>query len=558
MQQSFETQLVQSTLTDCSQTSPDTPNGVISRKSASTVSRIIPLLLLIPPILCTMVLFAWSLMIKSAWLHLVLHIFPPHSSYPMYSMDQSAYDLSIQNSLHDLWKSGSYGMAILIISLSFIIPMIRLIYLLILTLILSFRDKSLCQRALPKCLVADPKESNVHSVMLIALEILNKCSLINIFILVILMSALFVHMDDSVSVDGSKYDEFHIASTVLIQPDLGIVLFGIAMMASSVLTIAVRYQYLPFPSTPNGLTPHTLSRGFDFISSTTPISPNDTVRDKGHSAKRVKSVNGQRLKSRNGITRSRSDSDTQSPLLFSKNYSFRSFCIKMVSFGFLVLVVMGAITVYIAQIAFLEVEYSGQLAEYMDNPSAKRIYSLDGIVESVDTEHNDGNTKFLRILYELFGIILPLITILLLMLLWMIPMPKWIHVRLKGVIWCSHLLNALDVIIVCIVIISQELPPTFRYIVDHQYADYCRKLADQFHDDALCDSMEIRVTLRDGIWVGLVFYVSTWIVVTYSVYFSEDSYSPRQRRKLKIKMKNIQREENGGTTFEKIDENKTL
>ena len=198
------------------------------------------------------------------------------------------------------------------------------------------------------------------------------------------------------------------------------------------------------------------------------------------------------------------------------------------------------------------------MAQYMDHPGAVREYSLDGIVESVDSEHNDGGTKFLRILYELFGIILPLITILLLILLWMIPMPKWIHCRLKGVIWCCHLLNALDVIIICIVITAQELPPTFRYIVDHQYADYCRKLEEQFHDDKLCESMQIAITLKDGIWVGAAFYASTWIVVLYSVYFSEDSYSPRQRRKLKIKMKNMEREEHGGTTFEKIDENKTL
>jgi len=557
MQQSFKTQIVQSALTDCAQQTPSESaigdHGLIIRKSESTASRIIPLLLLIPPILCTMVVFAWSFIINAAWLHLLLEVTPPHSPYPMYSMDQSAFDLSLNHSLHDLWSSHSYGIALLILSLSIILPMIKLLYLLLLTLILSFRDKSCCQRALPKWLVADPKESNVHYAMLITLEMVNKLSLINIFILVILMSALYVHLDDSLSVDGSKYDQFHIASTVLIQPDLGIVLFGIAMTASSVLSIAVKYKYIPSTTSPAA---HALSFPFAPVLNERPppISPHDS--DPHRTAASMPS-----LTSFSGFNRRSSgvDAETQSPLLFSKNYSFRSFCVKMLSFGCLVVVVMGAITVYIAQIAVIEVEYTGQLAPHMDHPGALRVYSLDGIVESVDMERrNDGYTKFLRILYELFGIILPLITILLLILLWMIPMPKWIHLRLKGVIWCCHLLNALDVILICIVIVAQELPSTFRYVVDHQYADYCRKLEEEVHDEGLCQSMNIRVAMRDGIWVGLAFYVSTWIVVVYSVFFSEDSYSPRQRRKLKIKMKNMEREELGGTTFQKIDENKTL
>ncbi len=146
---------------------------------------------------------------------------------------------------------------------------------------------------------------------------------------------------------------FDVMSTIIIEPDLGIVLFGIAMIISF-------YRLSNIPP----------SIKFDITARF------DAVIQQTHNNK--------------------SYNEPKSPLLFSKNYSFRTFCIKMVSFVFFVFVVMGAIALFIAQISFIEIEYVGDISQYMSDPPAKRIYSLDGIVESVDIENNDGNTKFLR------------------------------------------------------------------------------------------------------------------------------------------------------------------
>ena len=572
MQQSFEAQVVQSTLTDCSQrksdddlidsNSEDNDNDNTAKRKRHKLSigeRLIPLIILIPFILCTIILFIWSFIITAAWLHILLNISPPYDTNDtIYSMDKIAYNLSIQNSFKDLWQSGSYGIALLILLLSFIFPMIKLLYILLLVLSNSFKDKQFFIKIIPNFLKPD-KHKN-HSIILIVLEVLNKYSFINIFILVILMSCIYVNIDNDISLDDKishfipkNVSSFHVTSTIIIEPDAGIVIFGVAMIMSSFLTILIKYRYIPFYTLPHNVsnkmsrqqwTIGPFSRMYDSKYSYNNPYPDDN----GSENDEITTPNRRRT---------RRYSEPQSPLLFSKNYSFRTFCIKMTSFIFFVFVVIGAITLIIAQIAFIEVEYIGELSNFMTNPPSQRIYSLDGIVQSVDQENNNGNTKFLRIIYELFGIVLPLITILLLILLWMIPMPKWIHIRLKGIIWCSHMLNSIDVIIISCIIIATELPQLFEYIVKNQYKQYCLSLYNELGLN-LCDSMEIKIYLHDGIWTGIAFYISLWIVVTYSVYFSEDDYSPKQLRKLKIKIKNLERQDSGGAMFDTIDENKTL
>lgn len=537
MQQSFGTQVAQSNLTDCSHRTdienndlidlPDNENNNNSNTSRHRIlsigERLIPLLILIPWILCTIILFIWSFIITSAWLHILLDITAPYSHKSVFSMNKIAYDLSIQHSLNDLSKSGSYGLAIAVLLLSFIFPIIKLLYILFLILLFTFKDKQCCIKCIPKWLKPDHKN---HSIILIILEMLNKYSFINIFILVILMSCIYINIDhdlnltqDFVPSDVNQWiPSFHVISTIIIEPDTGIVLFAIAMIMSCSLTIIIKYRYIPFYTLPDIKGWTFQSRFHDFWNNGnfyhhSQQSQDDTDYEQIQTSSSRESTQAPQR-------RRRRYSEPQSPLLFSKNYSFRTFCIKMTSFMFFVFVVIGAITIFIAQIPFIEIVYIGDLSKFMTNPGSKRIYSLDGIVQSVDNENNDGNTKFLRIIYELFGIVFPLITIVLLILLWMIPMPKWIHIRLKGIIWCTHMLNAIDVVIISCIIIAKELPSLFKYIVQHQYADYCQSLYNHF-GSKLCETMEIKIFLHNGLWTALAFYISLWIVVIYSVLFKK-------------------------------------
>ena len=515
--------------------------------------RLIPLLILMPFVICTIILFIWSFIISSAWLHIFLNITPPHTNGSIFLMDKVGYDLSIQHSFNDLCKARSYGIAFAVLLLSFIFPMIKLLYILFIILLCTFKDKECCIKIIPNWLKPEHKS---HSIILIILEMLNKYSFINIFILVILMSCIYINIDHDISLNDIENTNvifkwipyqtnvFHVLSNIIIEPDTGIVLFGIAMIMSTTLTIIIKYKYIPFYTLPNVSRWTLQSRFLDFWNNNR--SPSDDM-----------DIDQREAGKKETRRRLRRFSEPKSPLLFSKNYSFRTFCIKMTSFVFFIFVIIGAITLFIARFAFIEIEYVGDFSKFMTNPTSNRTYSLDGIVESVDAENNDGNTKFLRIIYELFGIVFPLITILLLILLWMIPMPKWIHIRLKGIIWCSHMLNAIDVIIISSIIVAKELPSTFNYIVQHQYAEYCKSLYDHFGSE-FCQSMEIKIYLRNGVWAAVAFYISLWIVVMYSVYFSEDDYSPKQLRKLKIKIKNIEREKTGGALFDTIDENGTM
>eukprot|EP00484_Ammonia_sp_Unknown_P017433 CAMPEP_0197035252 /NCGR_PEP_ID=MMETSP1384-20130603/13107_1 /TAXON_ID=29189 /ORGANISM="Ammonia sp." /LENGTH=581 /DNA_ID=CAMNT_0042465295 /DNA_START=1 /DNA_END=1746 /DNA_ORIENTATION=+ len=581
MQQSFGTQVVQSNLTDCSQRNTDTEeleiddaNGCgspasddldVDANSPAQVSklslrdRLIPLLVFVPLLLLIFVLFIWAFIITAAWLHIMLHITAPYApDVDIYSMDSKSYDLSIQNSIDDLWHSKSYGIAILVLLLSFIFPLLKLLYILFLTLSHAFRDHALCIKYTPRRLQPN---SGVHRIILIVLEILNKYSFINIFILVILMSSLYINIDDNVAMQQafSKYvpsgfvpsgsaSASHVQSVIVIEPDRGIVVFGVAMILTSLLTIMVREKYVTIF--------HAQAPSLARILSLGKFGQEQKEMEEEAMLKRKK-FDEQGAEYDEARARAHRYGEGQSPLLFSKNYSFRSFCLKMVTFLFFIFMVIGAVCLIIAQLPFLEVEYGGDLAEYMTQPPAQRVYSMDGIVESIEAENNNGKTKFLRVIYEIFVIVFPLITILLLIMLWLIPMPKWVHDRLKDFIWSTHLLNAIDVVVISSVLVQQELPSTFKYIVQHQYADYCASLQKHFGSD-LCGSLDLKIYLRDGVWIAIAFYISMWIVVVYSVHFSVDTYSEKQRRKLKIKIKKMERKGAGENVFKTIDENKTL
>eukprot|EP01084_Bolivina_argentea_P265283 449594_1 len=558
MQQSFQAKVVQSNLTDCSQNndsddsiSIDTP--CIDPNTNTKLGlghRLMSLLILIPPVICTIILFIWSFIQTAAWLHMKLNISNPSTNISIYSMNKDTYNLSIQKSINDLWSSKSYGIAIGILLFSFLFPIIKLLYILFLILSHSFKHNTLCIKYLPQILSPN---SEFHARVLFILELFNKYSFINIFILVILMSCIYININGDMDLNPmsnvTKYfpygdtSAFNVVSIIIIEPDLGIVLFGIAMITSCIITIFIKYKYISFYRLPNIPPQFDITARFDAI-----IHQNKSLKN-NYDEHHPQSVSTAQYNSYN---------EPKSPLLFSKNYSFRTFCFKMTSFVFFIFVIMGAITLFIAQIAFIEIEYIGEIAPYITNPSSKRIYSFNGIVQSVDIENNDGNTKFLRIIYELFGIVFPLITILLLTILWLIPMPKWIHIRLKGIIWWTHMLNAMDVIIISCILIQQELPQTFNYIVHNQYSQYCNQLTLHFGNDTLCQSMDINIYLRSGIWVAIVFYICLWIVVVYSVCFSHDNYSQKQWRKLKFKIKKAEIEDQGGAIFDTIDENKTL
>merc|ERR1712228_617639 len=119
--------------------------------------------------------------------------------------------------------------------------------------------------------------------------------------------------------------------------------------------------------------------------------------------------------------------------------------------------------------------------------------------------------------------------------------------------WCTHMLNAIDVIIISLILVQKELPQTFKYIVHHQYAAYCASLKEHGGDDALCETMAIKISLRYGVWISVAFYICLWIVVVYSVCYSQDEYSPKQFRKMKKKIKKAELENRGGAMFDTID-----
>merc|ERR1712032_1078983 len=162
------------------------------------------------------------------------------------------------------------------------------------------------------------------------------------------MSCMYVRIDKDIFIagDASTFASFHLMSTIIIEPDRGIVLFGIAMILSSVLTIWIKYKYIPF-YTQSQLSPQQSS-------SQKKSSWDDIIKQRNDVQKSIRTNATDDMSAKNEQV-----NKPQSPLLFSKNYSFRTFCLKVINFFLFIFCVCAAITLFIAQIAVVEVEYTG-------------------------------------------------------------------------------------------------------------------------------------------------------------------------------------------------------
>jgi len=120
---------------------------------------------------------------------------------------------------------------------------------------------------------------------------------------------------------------------------------------------------------------------------------------------------------------------------------------------------------------------------------------------------------WLAIIYELVVVVFPILTCLLLMVLWFIPIPHFMYVRIRPTIrafytWCS-----LDIMFVAIVSAKYELRSFYTWLVNNKYTKLC--------DVETCSS--INISVLTGTWFALLGFLSLWIISTYSIYYTEST-----------------------------------
>lgn len=106
-------------------------------------------------------------------------------------------------------------------------------------------------------------------------------------------------------------------------------------------------------------------------------------------------------------------------------------------------------------------------------------------------------------------------------ILWFVPVPNWLHSKLRILIWYSFSLSAIDVMWVTTVSVGYDMGRYSRHVFKVEYFDdfcwYFVKLMEH-----QCPS--VWGEYGEGFFTSLIACIGLWIIVIYSIYYTGAQY----------------------------------
>jgi hypothetical protein len=394
----------------------------------------------------------------SVLIKLMLDGQPPTFSLP------SIFDFGLGNSIHDMWKAGVYVLAIFIALFSGVWPYLKLLLCLF------------CWISPVSVLSAKRRES-----FLMALDALGKWSLIDAFVLILMMVAFHLHI-----VQPGTAGAHETAVYILVNPILGFHLFLIATISSLIISHVIlhfhRFVEKVDQSTHEVLNALDLAESplcehvFQFSDSDSNLHQHSDIFNA--SKVQVPSIHYVQL---TGIGS------------------------RIVS---IFLVLAGGLTVWGVAVPSFEFNFGGAvsiLLEYLHMPVVQRfsVLSLGWNLPDASEFPDSIGSRWVQAVFFLFACVVPMLHVLLMLALWTVRMSKRMQ---RKCFLAAEILNAwsaLEVFVFSIIAAILQIQQFVLFIVGDKCDLINRILAEYFdqvlHGDDQC--FDVRATLQPGCWI---------------------------------------------------------
>ena len=456
------------------------------------------------------------------------------------------FNITIPSSIRDFWKSEAYELAIVIAAASLVWPYIKLIILLIVWLY--------------------PIQQNMRTKIILFIDQAGKWSYMDLYASVVMTVCFYVHT-------SFKFKDLHLDIRIVCEPDIGIVTFVIA----NLLSMAYSHIFI-FWDQKYGYTHHVevwmeensksnllegkdkkklpqINGHNDSMSIARPISANNSIgydsdisrsnviaktppkhvvnvnngniNNKSEIAKDMKLINEPLEKPRykiSGVYESfyrkdihlwRMDKDYK---IFAMLYQSQSI-FGLLAFSFYLMSLLAILYLIIETIYTVPARFDidGIVGIILGSPANVREYNpiqtANELIPSTDKYHS---AIFLSSCYYVTIIIFPIITQIVLILIWFAPVKhKWFVFLLKS-IWFVQAWNAFDVFFIGTISGAIEMNMVSEWIIDSTYPGLCGATDGILVEEFGMGCFNVMGTITKGCWMAGVAATFQW----YSIWFS--------------------------------------
>lgn len=353
------------------------------------------------------------------------------------TMFPSLFNFSLINSVRDMWNAKVYALSILIALFSGVWPYTKLVLLLV-------------------CWCSPARLVNLQwrGRILIMLDAMGKWSLIDSFVLILMMVAFHFTLAPPVT---EMTPEGSIVFKAYVEPHFGFYSFLIATMLSLVITHFV-------------------------------IKMHDLSLEREHSES---SVEGKEA------LWSHASSGTQYRAAY------------LLTIVTVLLCISGVLVAFGISIKSFEFSFHGAfgvLLKFLDNPDTLSfsVVSLGRAFPHSSIEPDSLGTRFIQVSFFIFAVAMPIAYVFCLLVLWMVPLTYKFQSRLLTITATIHAWSALEVFVISIIAALLELQQFAQFIIGNK-CDMINKflrtpLANGLlHGDDKC--FDVEATLKTGCWV---------------------------------------------------------
>ena len=233
--------------------------------------------------------------------------------------------------------------------------------------------------------------------------------------------------------------------------------------------------------------------------------------------------------------------------LFGKHryiYYNKGVCYLIVIALLLIIIGIVSIVTYFLGLAFIEIKYNDDWGLYnVVFDDEERVYGFVSVIQAME------NSTLLIAFYYLYVLIMPIVVYIgciVLCLIFKCDGFQIKKVRLMTLFFTFLSFCGFDVLILTAVLMKYLLPAIWNAIMDSIYYEFCQQLVIFSNDDnKICDDLTINITIKEGIYVGILFIFLSFVIfclITDDCVCSKSIYSRYKSDKANRKQYSINEE----------------
>eukprot|EP01084_Bolivina_argentea_P280282 479305_1 len=398
------------------------------------------------------------------------------------------FTITIPSSIKDFWDSKAYELAIVIAVASLIWPYIKLIILLIIWLI-----------RLPQ---------NIRTRMILFIDQAGKWSYMDLYASVVMTVCFYVHT-------SFEFKNYNIDIRIVCEPDIGIITFVIAnllSMAYSHIFIFLDQQY--------GYKHHV--QIWTQSQYNINVEPQYNIQNKQlEIAVPIYKVSGVY----DSFYKSDIDSwrKNKNYKIFAMLYRPQSIC-GIFSFSIYLLCLWSVLWLIIEIIFSVPARFDieGIVGIVIGSPSNIRQYNpIQTANELISSTDKYNTAMFLSICYWITICIFPILTQIVLILIWFSPIKHKYFVFLFKSLWFIQAWNAIDVFFIGTISGAIEMNTVSKWIIDSTYSDLCGDNGILTNVIGM-DCFNVMGHITKGCWMAGIAAIIQWYQIWFSLSTAKD------------------------------------